>query len=370
MSFLLGGSSGGGGTTAEQIQDDVATALTDSSTIDFTYNDAGNTITAAVIPGGIDHGALADLLADDHTQYFQVTGRNNENLTFSGTGRILNSAGSATLPSFSFSGDPNTGIYNQAADVLGFVTNAVERWRIDANGNFISPLDNSYNIGANGGNRPANIYVAGLVAVGDGSAASPSLTFDSDEDTGIYRSAVNELSFSQGGVARWRMDAAGSFFVPGVPGDLMPVGGVLAFRGNNLLGDASAATPSYTFENDQNTGFFRPGTDRIGVSTGGTSRWEFIANGDLASQVAGGGLRIKEGSNAKMGVATLVGGTVTVSNTNITTSTRIFLTHQNSSGTPGFVIVSARNAGTDFTITSSSGTDTSDIAWLLIEPSA
>lgn len=35
--------------TDEMAQDAVGTSLTDSSTIDFTYNDAGNTITAAVI---------------------------------------------------------------------------------------------------------------------------------------------------------------------------------------------------------------------------------------------------------------------------------------------------------------------------------
>lgn len=84
---------------------------------------------------------------------------------------------------------------------------------------------------------------------------------------------------------------------------------------------------------------------------------------------AGSGLQIKEGSNAKMGTATLVGGTVTVGNTSVTANSRIFLTCQTPGGTPGFLYVSARSAGTSFTITSGSGSDTSTVAYLIVEPS-
>lgn len=55
--------------TDERAQDAVGGALVDSSTIDFTYDDGTGTITAAVIPGGVDHGSLAGLGDDDHTQY-------------------------------------------------------------------------------------------------------------------------------------------------------------------------------------------------------------------------------------------------------------------------------------------------------------
>lgn len=82
----------------------------------------------------------------------------------------------------------------------------------------------------------------------------------------------------------------------------------------------------------------------------------------------GAEIKVTEGTDASMGVATLVAGTVTVNTAKVTASSRIFLTHQNSGGTPGFVIVSARSAGTSFTILSSSATDTSDIAWLIVEP--
>lgn len=66
------------------------------------------------------------------------------------------------------------------------------------------------------------------------------------------------------------------------------------------------------------------------------------------------------------GVATMTAGAVTVSTTAVTANSQIHLTPQNTSGTAGSVYVSARVAGTSFTITSTSGTDTRDVAWLLI----
>ncbi|MGW2795186.1 hypothetical protein ACWC9H_35415 [Streptomyces sp. NPDC001251] len=83
---------------------------------------------------------------------------------------------------------------------------------------------------------------------------------------------------------------------------------------------------------------------------------------------AGGGVRIKEGTNAMMGSATLVAGTVVVNTTKVTANSRIILTAQTSGAAPGALRVSARTAGTSFTITSTSGTDTSLVAWVILEP--
>jgi hypothetical protein len=90
--------------------------------------------------------------------------------------------------------------------------------------------------------------------------------------------------------------------------------------------------------------------------------------GDLNLHLAGGGLGVKEGSNAKMGLATLVAGTVTVSTTRVTANSRIFLSVQTAGGTQGFLRISARTAGTSFVITSTSGSETSTVAWLIVEP--
>jgi hypothetical protein len=93
-------------------------------------------------------------------------------------------------------------------------------------------------------------------------------------------------------------------------------------------------------------------------------------DGSLSLAVAGGGIQVKEGTNATMGTATLVGGTATVSTSKVTANSRILLTAQTSGAAPGTPRVSARTAGTSFTITSTSGTDTSQVAWFLVEPSS
>lgn len=80
----------------EAVQDAVGNILTDTSTVNFTYNDAGDQITADVIQSGIDHGSIGGLADDDHAQYALLAGRTGgqnlrggsasaENLTISST---------------------------------------------------------------------------------------------------------------------------------------------------------------------------------------------------------------------------------------------------------------------------------------------
>lgn len=93
-------------------------------------------------------------------------------------------------------------------------------------------------------------------------------------------------------------------------------------------------------------------------------------DGSFSLATVGGGLLIKEGANATSGVATLAAGTVTVNTTKVTATSRVQLTVQ-SLGTvtaPKAIGVTARTAGTSFTITSADATDTSVVAWTIIEP--
>ena len=93
-----------------------------------------------------------------------------------------------------------------------------------------------------------------------------------------------------------------------------------------------------------------------------------IQDGDLAIQTVGEGLEIKEGANARMGVATLVLSIAVVANTTVTATTRIFLTSQGGGTGSSALRISARTPGVSFTISSGSIGDTDDIAWLLMEP--
>lgn len=92
------------------------------------------------------------------------------------------------------------------------------------------------------------------------------------------------------------------------------------------------------------------------------------SNAPFDINAVGSGLQVAEGTNAKQGTAVLVAGTVTVANTSVTANSRIFLTSQADGGTVGFLRVSGRTAGTSFTITSSSATDTSTVAYEIFEP--
>ena len=74
-------------------------------------------------------------------------------------------AGTAAAPSLSFSTDPDTGIFLSGANSLGFVTNGVEKWVINASGNFNPLLDNTYGIGTSAV-RVGGIYNGSGVTMG------------------------------------------------------------------------------------------------------------------------------------------------------------------------------------------------------------
>jgi len=104
-----------------------------------------------------------------------------------------------------------------------------------------------------------------------------------------------------------------------------------------------------------------------GQSDGQWNIWEGQAKA-LNLGTAGGGVAIKEGANARQGVSTLVGGTVDVANTSVTANTRVDTFRQEAGGTLGHLSI-AKNAGVGFTINSSSATETSNVGWVLFEPS-
>ena len=91
-----------------------------------------------------------------------------------------------------------------------------------------------------------------------GTAAVPSITFDSDLDTGVYNPAANQLGITTGGTARLIIDASGQI------------------RANSL---GSASAPVITFNSDPNTGIYSPGADQVAISTNGTGRLFVDASG-------------------------------------------------------------------------------------------
>jgi hypothetical protein len=74
--------------TDERAQDAVGTILVDSASIDFTYNDGTPSITAAVLPAGVDHDSLQNFVANEHIDHSSVNINTNANSGLSGGGNI------------------------------------------------------------------------------------------------------------------------------------------------------------------------------------------------------------------------------------------------------------------------------------------
>lgn len=83
----------------------------------------------------------------------------------------------------------------------------------------------------------------------------------------------------------------------------------------------------------------------------------------LSLTTVGSGVEIKEGTNARAGVATLVAGTVTVSTTQSATGMRVHLTRQALGGTPGHLSIGTITDATSFVVNSSDAADTSVVYW-------
>lgn len=123
---------------------------------------------------------------------------------------------------------------------------------------------------------------------------------------------------------------------------------ILSADGQMAISAGGATTPDVSWG--------RYGTKMIGS-----------VDSDIVAAGLGRGFKVKEGTNARMGTATLSAGTITIANTSVTANTRVFPGMKTPAGTVGALYVSAVTPGTGFTIKSTSSTDTSLIAYLLME---
>jgi len=161
-----------------------------------------------------------------------------------------------------------------------------------------------------------------LKNAGDGSAAAPAFAFNSDSNTGIYRSGADELSFATGGTQRLVISSSGVVSVNGntvltggeansvtsamiVDGTIVnaDVNASAAIAGTKVSPDfgsqaitttgiinangkvsfplGSAAAPSLLPGSDTNTGIFSPGADSLAITTAGTQRVTVNSSGNV-----------------------------------------------------------------------------------------
>jgi len=129
---------------------------------------------------------------------------------------------------------------------------------------------------------------------------------------------------------------------------------------NNLINTAGSEAGDLVFKTGTAGG---APTTRLTIAAAG----DITATGNIIFSTAGKGIQYQSGTGARAGNATLVAGTVTVTNTTVTANTVIMLTRKTAGGTIGTSITYTLSAGASFTINSDNPLDTSTFSYVLSE---
>lgn len=101
------------------------------------------------------------------------------------------------------------------------------------------------------------------ILLSDGTGSSPSLSFSSDTNTGVYRVGADTLGFATAGTGWWEVSSTG-ILSPIVAGPII------------INNDGTAGAPSYTFA-DTDTGLYHVGSNIAGITAGGTLSASFTS---------------------------------------------------------------------------------------------
>ena len=215
------------------------------------------------------------LPADADNKYLVSDTSGNMSFTTGGSGSVTfplqGSDGSAAAPTYSFSNDTDTGIYGTVGNIY-FSTNGVGYFKMGNDGavaqltlgggtgtgqlttNGPQDLILNTNLGTNSGVITINNGADSNITInpnGTGTVGLGNFVFDVDQTAGAGQD--NYVLTYDNSVGSISLEAAG--------------GGV-TFPLEAPAGTAGA--PSYSFASDEDTGFFRSGSDSIGVAVGAT----------------------------------------------------------------------------------------------------
>lgn len=161
------------------------------------------------------------------------------------------------------------------------------------------------------------------IRFGSGTLAAPSITFQGDTATGIYKSGTNTFEFVSNGNSKLTISSAGV----SLPGDLS----VQNFK----FADGTVGSPSIAFTNNTTSGIYRDNSD--------TGIWKLVANGSAKVTI-----HKTNGFVVESSVPSSLGGTLSVTgnttlNSNVTlvgsnTIATEYFKIQNGSGADRFVI--------------------------------
>ncbi len=176
--------------------------------------------------------------------------------------RIRGNSGLVASPVYSFATDTDTGIYNIAADQIGFATAGVNRMTVNNVGVTIPNLS-ATNLSTTNF-TPTRVRTSSL-----GTVTAPAYSFNTDTNTGIYSAGAEQINFATAGVNRMTVNTAGV---------TIPVLSSTTTTATTMVptyvrgGSGAATTPVYSFNGDTDTGIYNAGVNQIGLATAGVNR--------------------------------------------------------------------------------------------------
>jgi hypothetical protein len=111
-------------------------------------------------------------------------------------------------------------------------------------------------------------HVDSKSSFGSGTVLSPSISFGSDSNSGMFRVSENTIGFASGGLKRFQISLSD-----------------IRSEARHLFVDGSEGLPSIAFLNDSTTGFFKE-TNKITFTADGVSKIAFGKDGNLQSSIA------------------------------------------------------------------------------------
>ena len=311
--------------TVELGQDNVGSILTDTASIDFTYDDDAPSITADVLPAGVDHNSLANLATGDvHTQYALLAGRATGQTLIGGTAAsedlTLRATSHATDGDIIFQSDPTTErarILSTGEFLVGYNTLALgEAWGYQKNQNALSYLavTNTTSgtagrvafIASNSSTLAASIIVQSLSAAytTSGMFVADVGLINSSKVAGmnIGTQISAQLSFWTNNTERARFLSTGGFLVGGTA--LIGSESISVQKNQNaqtslIVSNSTSGTAAATFIAITNSATGSPGLYLYSLSAGFTTNNIFVANTSVVVSDKTAGLNVGTSSNTQ-----------------------------------------------------------------------